>query len=337
MNMEKLISFSDWLWSGPLIAIILIGGIYISFRLKFLQFFKLPLIIKGIKKDAKGGNNGEGNISPLQTAFTAIGSTLGAGNIMGMAIAVSMGGLGAIFWMMIFGIFALLLKYSEVVLAIKHREKNMFGDFVGGPAYYLKKTALPILGAAYALTHAIEGYITKGAHVISDMFEVQAIELIAKHLRGAVKDKNIVDMEGMSIGQYVAGMGFSNVGLGIVHSMAHPLGGVYDIAHGVANALLLPIVMEYNMPVCIDKYGNIAKAMGVDITNMSKEEAAKAAIDAVRQLAIDVNIPQTLRELNIPKEGLPRLAKDALADVCTGGNPREVTYEDILKLYEIAY
>ena len=103
--------------------------------------------------------------------------------------------------------------------------------------------------------------------------------------------------------------------------MAHPLGGVYDIAHGVANGLLLPIVMEYNMPVCIDKYGNIAKA----------------AIDAVRQLAIDVNIPQTLRELNIPKEGLPRLAKDALADVCTGGNPREVTYEDILKLYEIAY
>ena len=188
-----------------------------------------------------------------------------------------------------------------------------------------------------ALTHAIEGYITKGAHVLSDMFEVQAIELIAKHLRGAVKDKNIVDMEGMSIGQYVAGMGFSNVGLGIVHSMAHPLGGVYDIAHGVANALLLRIVMEYNMPVCIDKYGNIAKAMGVDITNMSKEEAAKAAIDAVRQLAIDVNIPQTLRGLNIPKEGLPRLAKDALADVCTGGNPREVTYEDILKLYEIAY
>jgi len=188
-----------------------------------------------------------------------------------------------------------------------------------------------------ALTHAIEGYITKGAHILSDMYEIQAIELIAKHLRGAVKDKNIVDMEGMSIGQYVAGMGFSNVGLGIVHSMAHPLGGVYDIAHGVANALLLPIVMEYNMPVCIDKYGNIAKAMGVDITNMSKEEAAKAAIDAVRQLAIDVNIPQTLRELNIPQEGLPRLAKDALADVCTGGNPREVTYEDILKLYEIAY
>lgn len=156
MSMEKLINFSDWLWSGPLIAIILFGGIYISFRLKFLQFFKLPLIIKGVKKDAKSGNNGEGNISPLQTAFTAIGSTLGAGNIMGMAIAVSMGGLGAIFWMMIFGIFALLLKYSEVVLAIKHREKNMFGDFVGGPAYYLKKTAIPILGAAYALTHAIQ-------------------------------------------------------------------------------------------------------------------------------------------------------------------------------------
>ncbi len=188
-----------------------------------------------------------------------------------------------------------------------------------------------------ALTHAIEGYITKGAHTISDMFEIKSIELIAKHLRGAVADRNMIDMDGMSIAQYVAGMGFSNVGLGIVHSMAHPLGAVFDIPHGVANALLLPIVMEFNMSACIDKYGDIARAMGVDTTGMSKEDAAKAAVEAVRQLSKDISIPQTLREIEIKKEDLPRLAKDALADVCTGGNPKDVVLEDILKLYEIAY
>lgn len=177
--MDKLISFSDWLWSGPLIAIILIGGIYISFRLKFMQIFKLPLIIKGVKKDAKSGNSGEGNISPLQTAFTAIGSTLGAGNIMGMAIAISMGGLGAIFWMMIFGIFALLLKYSEVVLAIKHREKNIYGDYVGGPAYYLKKSAIPILGAAYACAHAIQGLPSIGTQSLSVVQSAETINIPA--------------------------------------------------------------------------------------------------------------------------------------------------------------
>lgn len=188
-----------------------------------------------------------------------------------------------------------------------------------------------------ALTHAIEGYITKGAHTISDMFEIKSIELIAKHLRGAVADRNMIDMDGMSIAQYVAGMGFSNVGLGIVHSMAHPLGAVFDIPHGVANALLLPIVMEFNMSACIDKYGDIARAMGVDTAGMSKEDAAKAAVEAVRQLSKDISIPQTLREIEIKKEDLPRLAKDALADVCTGGNPKDVVLEDILKLYEIAY
>jgi len=188
-----------------------------------------------------------------------------------------------------------------------------------------------------ALTHAIEGYITKGAHTISDMFEIKSIELIAKHLRGAVADRNMIDMDGMSIAQYVAGMGFSNVGLGIVHSMAHPLGAVFDIPHGVANALLLPIVMEFNMSACIDKYGDIARAMGVDTTGMPKEDAAKAAVEAVRQLSKDISIPQTLREIEIKKEDLPRLAKDALADVCTGGNPKDVVLEDILKLYEIAY
>lgn len=188
-----------------------------------------------------------------------------------------------------------------------------------------------------ALTHAIEGYITKGAHTISDMFEIKSIELIAKHLRGAVADRNMEDMDGMSIAQYVAGMGFSNVGLGIVHSMAHPLGAVFDVPHGVANALLLPIVMEFNMSACIEKYGDIARAMGVDTIGMTKEEAARAAVEAVRKLSKDISIPQTLREISIKREDLPRLAKDALADVCTGGNPKDVVLEDILGLYEVAY
>lgn len=184
-----------------------------------------------------------------------------------------------------------------------------------------------------ALTHAIEGYITKGANVISDMFELKAIEMIAKHLRGAVKDKNISDMEGMSIAQYIAGMGFSNVGLGIVHSMAHPLGAIYDIPHGVANALLLPTVMEFNMSACIDKYANIAKAMGVDVHGLTKEEAAKKAVESVRQLAIDVSIPQSLQAIHVPKDAIPKLSKDALADVCTGGNPKDVSLADIEALY----
>lgn len=188
-----------------------------------------------------------------------------------------------------------------------------------------------------ALTHAIEGYITKGAHTISDMFEIKSIELIAKHLRGAVADRNMEDMDGMSIAQYVAGMGFSNVGLGIVHSMAHPLGAVFDVPHGVANALLLPIVMEFNMSACIEKYGDIARAMGVDTIGMTKEAAARAAVEAVRKLSKDISIPQTLREISIKREDLPRLAKDALADVCTGGNPKDVVLEDILGLYEVAY
>lgn len=188
-----------------------------------------------------------------------------------------------------------------------------------------------------ALTHAIEGYITKGAHTISDMFEYKAMQLISKHLRGAVKDKNMTDMDGMSIAQYVAGMGFSNVGLGIVHSMAHPLGAIFDIPHGVANAVLLPIVMEFNMPVCIDKYVDIAIAMGEKVDGLKKEDAAKLAVEAVKKLSKDVNIPANLRELKIKEEDLPRLSKDALADVCTGGNPRDVTLEDILALYKKAY
>ena len=189
-----------------------------------------------------------------------------------------------------------------------------------------------------ALTHAIEGYITKGAWELSDMFEIKAIELIAKNLRTATFDgKNMVARENMALAQYVAGMAFSNVGLGCVHSMAHPLGARFDIAHGVANALLLPIVMEFNMPACEAKYVEIAKAMGVDVTGMSVAEGAVAAVEAVKKLSLDLGIPQTLREINIPENALELLAKDAFADVCTGGNPREITEKDILDLYKKVY
>lgn len=189
-----------------------------------------------------------------------------------------------------------------------------------------------------ALTHAIEGYITKGAWELSDMFELKAIELISSNLRAATANGNDMKArENMALAQYVTGMAFSNVGLGCVHSMAHPLGARFDVPHGVANALLLPIVMEFNMPASLDKYCEIAKAMGEDITGLTREEGAKVAVSAVKKLSLDLNIPQTLREINIPKESLNQLAKDAYADVCTGGNPREITENDILELYQIAY
>ena len=189
-----------------------------------------------------------------------------------------------------------------------------------------------------ALTHAIEGFITKGAWTLSDMFELKAIELISKNLRAATANgKDMAARENMALAQYVAGMAFSNVGLGCVHSMAHPLGARFDIAHGVANALLLPIVMEYNMSAAVEKYCEIAKAMGVDTTGMSKEQGAQAAVDAVKQLSRDLKIPQTLREIKIPQDALEQLAKDAFADVCTGGNPREIGEKDILALYRKAY
>lgn len=189
-----------------------------------------------------------------------------------------------------------------------------------------------------ALTHAIEGYITKGAWELSDMFELKAIELISSNLRAATANgKDMKARENMALAQYVAGMAFSNVGLGCVHSMAHPLGARFDVPHGVANALLLPIVMEFNMPAALDKYCEIAKAMGEDITGLTREEGAKVAVNAVKKLSLDLNIPQTLREINIPKESLKQLAKDAYADVCTGGNPRDITENDILELYQLAY
>ncbi len=183
-----------------------------------------------------------------------------------------------------------------------------------------------------ALTHAIEGYITKGAWELSDMFHIKAIELIAKHLRGAVENTD-EGREGMALGQYVAGMGFSNVGLGIVHSMAHPLGALYDTPHGVANAILLPTVMEYNAPETGDKYKYIAAAMGVEGTeNMSIEEYRKAAVDAVKKLSADVGIPADLKDI-VKAEDIPFLAQSAYDDACRPGNPRDTSVEEITALY----
>jgi len=189
-----------------------------------------------------------------------------------------------------------------------------------------------------ALTHAIEGYITKGAWEMSDMFELKAIELIAQSLREAANNSSdIVAREKMALAQYIAGMGFSNVGLGAVHSMAHPLGGHFDIAHGVANALLLPVVMEFNLPACEQKYAKIAVAMGQKIDGLNAKDAAVMAVSAVKKLSIDLGIPQTLHEIGVSKSDLPKLAKDAYNDICTGGNPRDITEKDILTLYKKAY
>ncbi len=183
-----------------------------------------------------------------------------------------------------------------------------------------------------ALTHAIEGYITAGAWELSDMFHLKAIELIAKHLRGAVENTD-EGREGMALGQYVAGMGFSNVGLGIVHSMAHPLGAVYDTPHGVANAIILPTVMEYNAPATGEKYRDIAKAMGVEgIDDMTLEDARKAAVDAVKKLSQDVGIPADLKDIVKP-EDVDFLAQSAYDDACRPGNPRETSVEEIKELY----
>ena len=184
-----------------------------------------------------------------------------------------------------------------------------------------------------ALTHAIEGYTTKAAWEMTDMFHIKAIELISDSLRGAVENTP-EGREGMAMGQYIAGMGFSNVGLGIVHSMAHALGAVYDTPHGVANAILLPTVMEYNADATGDKYKYIAKAMGVEgVEDMTQEEYRKAAVDAVRQLSLDVGIPQDLKEI-VKEEDIPFLAQSAYDDACRPGNPKETSVEDITELYK---
>ena len=184
-----------------------------------------------------------------------------------------------------------------------------------------------------ALTHAIEGYINKGAWELSDMFHLKAIEIISRSLRAAVAN-DPDGREGMALGQYVAGMGFSNVGLGIVHSMAHPLGALYDTPHGVANAIILPTVMEYNAPATGEKYRNIAKAMGVQgVDDMTLDQARKAAIDAVRQLSHDVGIPADLKDI-VKREDLDFLSESAYADACRPGNPRDTSVAEIKALYE---
>ncbi len=184
-----------------------------------------------------------------------------------------------------------------------------------------------------ALTHAIEGYITAGAWELSDMFHLKAIEIISRSLRGAVENTPEGRTD-MALGQYVAGMGFSNVGLGIVHSMAHPLGALYDTPHGVANAIILPTVMEYNAEATGEKYREIARAMGVSgVDSMSQEEYRKAAIDAVRKLSEDVGIPKDLKEI-VKREDIPFLAQSAYDDACRPGNPKETSVEDITVLYE---
>ena len=188
-----------------------------------------------------------------------------------------------------------------------------------------------------ALTHAIEGYITKAAWELTDMMHLKAIEIISRSLRGAVNNTP-EGRDGMALGQYIAGMGFSNVGLGIVHSMAHPLGAFYDTPHGVANALLLPYVMEYNAESpAAPKYIHIAKAMGVDTTGMSEAEGVKAAVEAVKALSASINIPQKLHEINVKEEDIPALAVAAFNDVCTGGNPRPTSVADIEALYRKAF
>lgn len=188
-----------------------------------------------------------------------------------------------------------------------------------------------------ALTHAIEGYITKGAWELSDMFHLKAIEVISRSLRDSVKGiaKGSQDM---ALGQYIAGMGFSNVGLGLVHGMAHPLGAFYGTPHGVANAVLLPHIMAYNAEFTGEKYRDIAKAMGVAKTEqMTIEQARKAAVDAVKQLNVDVGIPPTLKDIGVKLEDIPALAQAAFDDVCTGGNPRDTNEKEIEQLYHSVY
>jgi lactaldehyde reductase len=188
-----------------------------------------------------------------------------------------------------------------------------------------------------ALTHAIEGYITKGAWELTDTLHLKAIEIIGRSLRSAVNNEP-KGREDMALGQYVAGMGFSNVGLGIVHSMAHPLGAFYDTPHGIANAVLLPYVMEYNAEATGEKYREIARVMGVqNVDSMSQEEYRKAAIDAVKKLSEDVGIPKVLSEIGVKEEDLEALAQSALVDACTPGNPRDTNVEEILAIYKKAF
>ncbi|MCD8095709.1 MAG: lactaldehyde reductase [Ruminococcus sp.] len=187
-----------------------------------------------------------------------------------------------------------------------------------------------------ALTHAIEGYTTLAAWELTDMMHIKAVEIISRSLRAAVNNEP-KGREDMALGQYIAGMGFSNVGLGVVHGMAHPLGAFYDTPHGIANAVLLPYVMAYNAPYTGTKFKDIAEAMGVNTEGMNQDEYRAAAVEAVRTLSKDVGIPERLHEIGVKEEDLPALAQSAFDDVCTGGNPRPCTVESILELYKTAF
>ena len=188
-----------------------------------------------------------------------------------------------------------------------------------------------------ALTHAMEGYITKAGWLIPDMFHINAMALIYKNLEKAANEKDDLAIEKMAYAQYIAGMGFSNVGLGIVHSMAHSLGAFFDTPHGLANSILLPHVLRFNGKICPELYANMGRAFNLDMDNLSDEEIVERVSDAVQDLSKRLRIPQTLREVGIPREMLPQLASQAINDVCTAGNPREVTIEDLVRIYEEAY
>lgn len=188
-----------------------------------------------------------------------------------------------------------------------------------------------------ALTHAVEGYITKGAWEMSDMFHLKAIQLIFKYLPDAVNKKDPVAVEQMGLAQYIAGMGFSNVGLGIVHSMAHQLGAVYDTPHGIANAILLPYVMRYNGAVCSDRFAEILKALEISTDGMTKNEIIATFIDKIKELSASVGITQKLADVGVKKEDIPMLAKKAMEDPCKPGNPRDPSEEDIIEIYKTAY
>ena len=188
-----------------------------------------------------------------------------------------------------------------------------------------------------ALTHAMEGYITKAGWLIPDMFHINAMALIYKNLEKAANEKDDLAIEKMAYAQYIAGMGFSNVGLGIVHSMAHSLGAFFDTPHGLANAILLPHVLRFNGKVCPELFKNMGRAFNLDMDNLSDEETIEKVANAVQDLSKRLRIPQTLKEVGIPREMLPQLAAQAFNDICTGGNPREVTVEDLIKIYEEAY
>lgn len=188
-----------------------------------------------------------------------------------------------------------------------------------------------------ALTHAIEGYLTKSSWLMSDMFHLNAMALIYKNLEKAVNENDKESLDNVGYGQYIAGMGFSNVGLGIVHSMAHSLGAYYDTPHGLANALLLPYVLKFNGEACPQLFRNMANALNIDIEDLTDEEVVEKFVEEIRNLANSIGIPSTLKEIDIKEEDLEKLAEQALKDVCTAGNPREVTKEDILNIYKEAY